>query len=219
MGIEINLLIDYPKSKRNLDNRNNYKTDENVEIARKFEKEFFDGTRETGYGGFTYNSKYWTKVVKKFKEYWKINSNDSLLDVGCAKGFMLHDFKKELPNLKICGIDISKYAIENSMDSVKDYLSVCDAKKLPFEDNSFDYVISINTVHNLELEECEIAIKEIQRVCKKNSFITVDAFRNAEEKERMYKWNLTAKTILSVNDWKALFKKINYKGDYYWFIP
>lgn len=219
MGKEINLLIDYPKSKRNLDNRNNYKTDENVEIARKFEKEFFDGTRETGYGGFTYNSKYWTKVVKKFKEYWKINSNDSLLDVGCAKGFMLHDFKKELPNLKICGIDISKYAIENSMDSVKDYLSVCDAKKLPFEDNSFDYVISINTVHNLELEECEIAIKEIQRVCKKNSFITVDAFRNAEEKERMYKWNLTAKTILSVNDWKALFKKINYEGDYYWFIP
>ena len=132
---------------------------------------------------------------------------------------MLHDFKKELPNLKICGIDISKYAIENSMDSVKDYLSVCNAKKLPFEDNSFDYVISINTVHNLELEECEIAIKEIQRVCKKNSFITVDAFRNDEEKERMYKWNLTAKTILSVNDWKALFKKINYKGDYYWFIP
>tara|TARA_Y100000590_G_scaffold469869_1_gene660261 strand:- start:12791 stop:13450 length:660 start_codon:yes stop_codon:yes gene_type:complete len=219
MGAEINLLIDYPKSKRNLDDRNNYKTDENVKIARKFEKEFFDGTRETGYGGFTYNPKYWTKVVKKFKEYWKINSNNSLLDVGCAKGFMLHDFKKELPNLKICGIDISKYAIENSMDSVKDYLSVCNAKKLPFEDNSFDYVISINTVHNLELEECEIAIKEIQRVCKKNSFITVDAFRNDEEKERMYKWNLTAKTILSVNDWKALFKKINYKGDYYWFIP
>ena len=219
MGAEINLLIDYPKSKRNLDDRNNYKTDENVKIARKFEKEFFDGTRETGYGGFTYNPKYWTKVVKKFKEYWKINSNNSLLDVGCAKGFMLHDFKKELPNLKICGVDISKYAIENSMDSVKDYLSVCNAKKLPFEDNSFDYVISINTVHNLELEECEIAIKEIQRVCKKNSFITVDAFRNDEEKERMYKWNLTAKTILSVNDWKALFKKINYKGDYYWFIP
>ena len=193
MGAEINLLIDYPKSKRNLDDRNNYKTDENVKIARKFEKEFFDGTRETGYGGFTYNPKYWTKVVKKFKEYWKINSNNSLLDVGCAKGFMLHDFKKELPNLKICGIDISKYAIENSMDSVKDYLSVCNAKKLPFEDNSFDYVISINTVHNLELEECEIAIKEIQRVCKKNSFITVDAFKNDEEKERMYKWNLTAK--------------------------
>tara|TARA_B100001175_G_scaffold317925_1_gene337669 strand:- start:8882 stop:9541 length:660 start_codon:yes stop_codon:yes gene_type:complete len=219
MGTEINLLIDYPKSKRNLDDRNNYKTDENVKIARKFEKEFFDGTRETGYGGFTYNPKYWTKVVKKFKEYWKINSNNSLLDVGCAKGFMLHDFKNELPNLKICGIDISKYAIENSMDSVKGYLSVCNAKKLPFEDNSFDYVISINTVHNLELEECEIAIKEIQRVCKKNSFITVDAFSNDEEKERMYKWNLTAKTILSVNDWKALFKKINYKGDYYWFIP
>ena len=219
MKKEINLLEDYPKSKRNLDEREGKKSDKNVEIARKFGKDFFDGSRETGYGGFNYNPKFWTNVVKKFKDHWKLKANDSLLDVGCAKGFMLYDFQLLIPDLKISGVDISEYAIQNSLKEVKDSVSVCNAKKLFFEDNSFDYVISINTVHNLEIDECVDAIKEISRVCKKRSFLTVDAYRNELEKKRMYQWNLTAKTIMSVDEWKVFFKKIDYQGEYYWFIP
>ena len=142
-----------------------------------------------------------------------------MLDVGCAKGFMLYDFKRLIKGLKIKGIDISKYAIENSLEQVKEFVSVGDAKNLNFGDKEFDYVISINTVHNLEIEDCKKALKEISRVAKKGSFITVDAYRNEEEKKRMYEWNLTAKTILSIKDWKNLFKEINFDGDYYWFIP
>lgn len=219
MRKEVDLLADYPKSKRNLDERENYKSQENIIIARKFGKEFFDGSRETGYGGYSYSPKYWTNVAKKFKYYWNLTSGNSLLDVGCAKGFMLHDFSLAIPGLKIEGIDISEYAIQNALESLKGKLRIGDAKKLPFEDSSFDYTISINTVHNLELEECVMAIKEIDRVSKKSSFITVDAYRNEEEKKRMNQWNLTAKTIMSVDEWKILFEKINYQGDYYWFIP
>ena len=80
-------------------------------------------------------------------------------------------------------------------------------------------VISINTIHNLDEENCGKALKEISRVSKKNSFITVDAYRNDIEREQMFKWNLTAKTIMSVEKWKEFFKKHNYDGDYYWFIP
>ena len=105
------------------------------------------------------------------------------------------------------------------MPEVKEKLEVGNAKKWDFEDNSFDLVISINTIHNLELDECRKAIKEISRVSNKGSFITVDAYRNSEEKKRMYDWNLTAKTILSVEEWKKLFKELKYNGDYYWFIP
>ena len=219
MGKEINLLADYPKSKRNLVDRENFKSKHNVEIARKFGKDFFDGGRETGYGGFNYNSKYWTNVVKKFKSYWKLNMDSTLLDVGCAKGFMLYDLSLLIPGINFKGIDISKYAIDHALDSVKKELLVANARDLPFENDSFDFTISINTVHNLELDHCAEAIKEISRVSKKNSFITVDAYRNDEEKERMYKWNLTAKTIMSVEEWIIFFKKIDYKGDYYWFIP
>ncbi len=216
---EINLLANYPKSKRNIKERVKAKNPKDVAIARKFGKEFFDGNRNHGYGGFSYNSKYWTDVVKTFIEYWKIEPDTSILDVGCAKGFMLHDLKLKIPTLDIKGVDISEYAIQNSLDSVKDNLMVADAKNLPFEDNSFDIVISINTIHNLDIEDCAKAVKEIERVSRKGAFITVDAYNNDEEKKRMFDWNLTAKTIMSVEEWKIFFNKNNYTGDYFWFIP
>ena len=217
--MEIDLLKNYPKSKRNLDKRLSEKSPEIVKIAREFGEEFFDGDRKFGYGGLTYNSKYWGNVVKDFVKYYKIKPDAKILDVGCAKGYMVYDFKRQYPGLEIHGIDISKYAIKNCHPEVKDNLQVGKAESLKFEDNYFDLVISINTVHNLELKDCVASIKEISRVSKGNSFITVDAYNSDEEKERMFKWNLTAKTIMSTNDWKDTFKKIGYNGNFYWFIP
>ena len=219
MGKEINLLKNYPKSKRDLNKRLENKTKENIELARSFGKEFFDGSRSTGYGGFNYNPKYWEKVIPDFIDFYNLNNNSKILDVGCAKGFMLFDFKKYLPNSFLKGIDISEYAIENGLDEIKENLTVADARSLPFDDDSFDLVISITTVHNLDIDECKLALKEIERVSKKNKFITVDAYSNSEEKKMMYEWNLTAKTILHTDEWKKVFKDIDYTGDYYWFKP
>ena len=219
MGIEIDLLKNYPKSKRDINDRLHSKTESNRLIARKFGKEFFDGSRDTGYGGFNYHPRFWTNVVPDFFNHWSFKENSSILDVGCGKGFMLYDFLKKFPKLTIKGIDISEYAIKNSLEQIRKNLLVCNAKKLPFKSKSFDYVISINTIHNLEIEECMQAIKEIERVSKFNSFITVDAYDNEEEKKKMFAWNLTAKTILSTREWKKLFSDCGYTGDYFWFKP
>ena len=142
-----------------------------------------------------------------------------MLDVGCAKGFMLHDIAEAIPGITLQGIDISEYAITNAIEDVKPNIQVADARELPFEDDSFDVVISINTVHNLEKDELAKALKEIERVSRGKSFITVDAYNSDEEKERMYAWNLTAKTIMSVDEWVKFFAEVGYSGDYYWFIP
>ncbi len=219
MGKEIDLLINYPKTKRDLNSRALNKTSEDREIARKFEYDFFDGDRKNGYGGFNYMPKFWQPVIPTFKSYWNLDSDSSVLDVGCAKGFMMHDLMEAIKGIKVSGIDISNYAIENCIETVKDNVQVANAKNIPFEDNSFDVVISINTIHNLERDECFIALQEIERVSKSNSFITVDAYRNDEEKEKMYAWNLTAKTIMSVDEWVKFFEEAGYTGDYYWFIP
>lgn len=219
MGVEIDLLKNYPKPNRDVKSRASSKSEKDRSLAREFGEAFFDGDRSHGYGGFNYNPRFWEPVVPTFIEHWDLKSGDSILDVGCAKGFMIYDFYRMIEGLKVSGIDISEYAIENAVKEVREFVQVASADNLPYSDNSFDYAISITTVHNLERDGVIKALRELERVSRKGSFITVDAYTNNDEKERMYAWNLTAKTILHVDEWKELFKEAEYNGDYYWFMP
>jgi len=219
MGQEVDLLENYPRTKRNVEERGATKTEDVRRVARQFGQEFFDGDRQYGYGGFQYFSRFWQPVIPTFQKHFSLTSSSSLLDVGCAKGFMLHDLEELIPDITVSGVDISDYAIEHAMEDVRSKVQVADARDLPFLDNSFDVVIAINTIHNLEREDCAKALREIERVSRKGSFITVDAYRDDEEKDRMFAWNLTAKTIMSVDEWVAFFDEVGYTGDYYWFVP
>ena len=219
MGNEIDLLSEYPKAPRDVKERAESKTEADRQIARQFGKEFFDGDRRHGYGGFEYHPRFWTPVVPRSIKEYDLAEGDKLLDVGCAKGFMLHDFCLSIPGLRVAGVDVSEYAVRHAKDEVKNFLQVSDARCLPYGNNSFDLVVSINTVHNLEYDDVIKALKEIQRVSANHAFVTVDAYRNDREKQKMFDWNLTAKTILSVGDWKELFYKAGYTGDFFWFTP
>ena len=219
MGVEIDLLSKYPKVKRDLTARLEAKSEEARAIGRRFDFDYFDGDRNHGYGGFTYQARFWKPVVPDLVSHFNLTEESRVLDVGCAKGFFLHDLKEALPGIDVQGVDISQYAIENSIETVRDFLSVGDARKLEFEDNSFDFVMSINTIHNLNRGDCAQALREIQRVSGGRAFITVDAYRNEIEKERMEAWNLTALTMMSVDEWVDFFEEVGYDGDYYWFIP
>lgn len=219
MGIEIDLLVNYPKAKRNLDERAASKTEEDRAIARQFGKDFFDGDRRHGYGGFNYMPRFWQPVVPTLKEHFALDAGSSLLDVGCAKGFMLHDLAELIPGITVAGIDVSAYAIEHAIEDMKPFVQVADARELPFPDKSFDVVISINTIHNLERADLAQALREIERVARRGAFVTVDAYRDEDERQRMMAWNLTAKTIMHVDEWVAFFDECGYTGDYFWFIP
>jgi len=238
--VEINLLDKYPWSKRPIEDRGRRKlpyggwiiprsaevdnTDilieyRSLDAAGQFGKEYFDGDRLNGYGGYEYHPRFWTDTVKRFCDYYLLADDASVLDVGCAKGFMMHDFKKLMPNITIAGIDISQYAYDLAIEDMKPYITVGNAKCLPYPDKSFDLVVSINTIDHLPLEECKQALHEIQRVTKTHAFITVNAWRNDKERELLLKWNLTALTYMHVDEWKNLFEEVGYTGDYYWFIP
>ena len=218
MTREENLLKFYPQSNRPIDDRGNLITEQDRAIARKFDVEYFDGDRLTGYGGYNYNPRFWTDTVAHIKDFYHLDDNSKILDIGCAKGFMMHDLSLLIPGAEIKGIDVSNYAKENAIESMQDNIVVANANNLPFPDDYFDLVIAINTLHNLPLIDCKQAFREINRVTKNNSFVMNDAWRDAKGKQSMLKWNLTALTYMSCDDWEELFKEVDYKGDYYWFF-
>ena len=148
-----------------------------------------------------------------------MTEKSSILDIGCAKGFMLVDFKKVLPGITVSGLDISKYAISSAHPDVKNYVIEGSAIKLPYEDKTFDLVISINTLHNLKRNEIKKSLEEINRVAKKYSFIMVDGYESESQKEMMDKWVLTAETVLSYDEWIEFFNESKYLGDYdFWTV-
>lgn len=219
MGIEIDLMENYPRTKRNLDERLQEKTEQDRLVARRFGREFFDGDRRNGYGGFTYHPRFWQPVVPTFQDFYGLTAEHSLLDVGCAKGFMLKDFAEVIPGLEVAGIDISEYAISNAVEGAEAVVQVADARELPFEDDSFDLVVSINTLHNFQRDGVIQSLREVQRVSRQWSFVVLDAYRDEEERRRIEAWNLTALTVLSTDEWKGLFAEAGYDGDFFWFTP
>lgn len=218
MGQEIDLMRRYPKPKSRMTERPNI-TDADREISRKFAFDYFDGDRRHGYGGFNYHPRFWTETVALFAEHYELSDSSSILDVGCAKGFMLKDFALLLPGSRLAGVDVSSYAIAHADPMIADRLQVSNATALPFEDESFDLVISINTIHNLDRPGCLDALREIERVSRGNAFIMVDGWKNPEEQRLLEEWVLTARTMLSSSEWVRVMSQASYTGDYEFWNP
>ena len=194
-------------------------TDEDREISRRFDFDYFDGDRRHGYGGFGYHPRFWTDTVDLFTTHYGLTDDSAILDVGCGKGFMLKDFSLRLPGATLAGVDISSYAIDHADTGVAHLVQAGDAADLPFPADAFDLVISINTVHNLERDGCLRAFAEIQRVSRGNAFVMVDGWKNADERELLQRWVLTARTMLSAEDWLTLMAEAGYEGDYAFWNP
>src|SRR5579883_3031160 len=179
---EINLMARYPQGKGRGGERPCI-TEEDRRISKKFGRDYYDGDRRYGYGGYTYHPRFWTDTVKYIKDHYNLQDSASILDIGCAKGFMLYDFKQLMPGATLAGIDVSEYAISNAVESVKPFVRVGNARSLPYPDKSFDLVLAINTIHNLPYEHCKESLREITRVCRAHSFVMVDAYRTEEQRK------------------------------------
>lgn len=185
-----------------------------MKIAKKYDKQYWDGKRQFGYGGYKFIEGYWKKTAKKLISAYNLNNYSKILDIGCGKGFLLYELKKILPDIEILGLDDSRYAIKNSKKEIRKYLRVFDCKrKLPFKKNYFDLVISLGTIHNFNLLEIEKVVKEIVRVSKK-SYIMVESYRNDSELFNLQCWALTCESFFSPLEWKHLLKSNNYNRDY-----
>ena len=177
-------------------------------------KDYFDGNRAEGYGGYSYNAIFWKNVAKDIIDFYKLTNKSSILEVGCAKGFLLYEIKKILPKINFIGIDLSEYAVSNSHKFIKKNIRIDNATNLPFDDNFFDLIFCINTLNELEKDDIILSLKEIIRVSKKHSYIAVNAWRNTREIDYFDRWSITAKSYFSTHQWLKLFNDVGYKGDY-----
>jgi protein-L-isoaspartate(D-aspartate) O-methyltransferase len=186
---------------------------EAARLAKKFSRDYWDGDRKTGYGGYNYDGR-WRKVADALVAHYGIKAGDRILDVGCGKGFLLYDLLQAVPGVTVAGIDISEYALEHAMAEVQPTLAVAHANTLPFPDKSFDLVISINTLHNLYCYDLESALREIERVGRRNKYICVESYRNEEEKANLLYWQLTCEMFCTPEEWEWWFTRTGYSGDY-----
>jgi ubiquinone/menaquinone biosynthesis C-methylase UbiE len=183
-----------------------------AEMAVKFDYDYWDGGRDTGYGGYNYDGR-WRVMADDLVAHYGIKPGMKVLDVGCGKGFILYDFTQAVPGVEVRGVDISTYAIEQAKVEVKDKLSVANAAKLPFKDKEFDLVISVNTLHNLYVPDLWSALKEMERVAK-NKYLIVEGYRNEREKVNLMYWQLTCRAFHTPQEWEWLFQQTGYTGDY-----
>jgi len=214
---EIDLLRRYPKAKRDIQKRQAAQSSENIALARQYGFEYFDGTRDQGYGGYRYDGR-WLPIAEDIIAQYSLKAGDRVLDVGCAKGFLVKDLMKACPGLEVFGLDISEYALKHCEPEVMGRLHLGCASSLPFPDKSFACVLSINTLHNLEGQDLTNALTEIMRVSKGPAYVQVDSYHTPEEQEIFLSWVLTAKTHDYPEGWIKIFKDAGYTGDYGWTI-
>jgi len=212
---EIELLRALPKGKRNVKARESGKTEEHVRISREYGQMYFDGPREYGYGGYRYDGR-WQPVAKDIVEHFGLKPGDRVLDIGCAKGFLVKDLLAL--GIDAYGVDVSHYGLMHCEPEVVGRLHLGSADSLPFPDGSFSAVLSINSIHNLTRDLCKVALQEMERLAPGKGFVQVDSYRTPEQKEIFESWVLTAQFYDYPEGWETLFREAGYTGDWYWTI-
>lgn len=184
-----------------------------MDVAKKYDQEFWDGDRKFGYGGYRYDGR-WKAVAEGLIDQYQLKGPVNILDVGCGKGFLLYELAQLLPEAEVVGFDISEYAIGASKEEIRGGLFIHNANTpLAFNDNHFDLVISLGTLHNLPLMDLAISLSEIERVAR-NKYIMVEAYRNNAELFNLQCWALTCESFLRPEEWAWFFGECGYRGDY-----
>ena len=185
-----------------------------MQIAKQYDKDYWDGNRRYGYGGYKYIPGRWKPVAEALIKRYKLSNESSVLDVGCGKAYLIYELKLLLPGLKIAGFDISKHGLAEAKEEIRESLFIHKAQDLyPYEDNEFDLVISLGCFHNLRVFELQTALSEMERVGK-HGYIMLESYRNEQELFNLQCWALTCESFFDYQEWTWLYQHFGYKGDY-----
>jgi len=181
--------------------------------SKEYDFDYWDGDRKYGYGGYKYDGR-WKVVAQDLIDIYNLQDGCKILDVGCGKAFLLYELKQLLPNATVVGFDSSSYALKNAKPEIKEYLFKHNVQdNYPFEDDEFDLVISLTTLHNLKIYDLKKAVQECERVGKEK-YIMVEAYRDEAELFNLECWALTCESFFRPDEWIWLYDEWGYSGDY-----
>jgi len=182
-------------------------------VAKAYGRDYWDGDRRYGYGGYRYDGR-WKPVAERLIEIYGLGPRSRILDLGCGKAHLLYELQQLLPGAELRGFDRSDHALQDAPESIRPFLFRHDARQpFPFEDGHFDLVYSLGTLHNLRIFDLETAIREMVRVGRQQYLMT-ESYRNDQELFNLQCWALTAESFFDAEEWVWLLRHFGYDGDY-----
>lgn len=181
----------------------------------KYNKSYFDDQDlGIGYGSYKNDGRF-EESAKKFIKFFNLKKNSNILEIGCAKGFLLKELKKR--GMNVFGIDISKYAVGKSNKDIKKNIKICNVESgIPFKENFFDLIISKDTLPLVKKNKLKKVINEINRVIKnkKNIFFQIQGVSNESKAIILKKWDPTHKICWTQKQWSSKLRLLKFKGFY-----
>lgn len=184
-----------------------------MRVAKEYGPDYWDGARRYGYGGYRYDGR-WKPVAERIIQTYGLRSDARILDVGCGKAHLLHELKCLLPEADCRGFDVSGHGLSDAPEAIRPFLTLGRAEEAyPWPDGHFDLVLSLGCLHNLKLPELDVALREIQRVGTQH-YVLVESYRNDQELFNLECWALTAESLLHVSEWRWVYERCGYTGDF-----
>jgi ubiquinone/menaquinone biosynthesis C-methylase UbiE len=190
------------------------KADKNIfnKIAASYrDKEFYDGSRENGYGGFKDDGR-WGAVADQLIKVYGLTEDSLVLQINCHKGFLLDELLKRGVNVR--GTEVSRYAIECASYRVQEFITQADFTYQPFPDKEFDLVLAVSPVYAGSLGQAIKVLKEIERVGKGRSFVSLGTYEKEEDYWLLKKWYTLGTLVLRKDEWIEVLNHCGYRGDY-----
>lgn len=206
----------FPQSTRSGESRLSIVRDELVtsEVTADYQQfgyDYFDNPDlKVGYSGYRYDGRY-ADAVRHMCSHYGLGPGSRVLEVGCAKGYVLVEFHKL--GLEVAGIDLSDYAVDHSYPDIKEFISIGDASQIPFDDDSFDFVLGKEVLPHLPEDKLRSTIQECMRVSRGPVFFEIQCGTTPLELDYMLRWDCTHKTVRPPEWWNELFNELGFTGD------
>jgi len=177
--------------------------------------DFFDGERVNGYGGYVNNGSS-DRLANLILDKYSLNTFSKVLQINCEKGYLLKSLSESNAKCKVYGTENSEYAISHNALKGSENLIKSNLVQIPFKDSYFDLVISFGNTYTLNLSDAILHLKELNRLSKNFTLISLATYYTEKDYWLMKKWSLLGNLILREEEWKLVLDFANYSGDFFY---